>query len=38
MIIGYIAYPAVELDENEIIAGVRFHYTDPNRIIVWSLE
>ena len=38
MIIGYILYPAVVLDENEIVAGVRFHYTDPNRIMVWSLE
>lgn len=31
-------YYAVVLDENEIIAGVRFHYTDPNRIFVWALE
>ena len=38
MISGYIAYPAVVLDENEIVAGVRFHYTDPNRIMVWALK
>ena len=38
MIRGYILYTAEDLDENEIIAGVRFHYNDPNRIMVWSLE
>ena len=38
MIRGYILYPAVVLDENEIVAGVRFHYTDPNRIIVWAIK
>ena len=34
----YYSYYAVMLDENEIVAGVRFHYTDPNRIIVWALK
>lgn len=32
----YHDYPAVELDINETIAGVLFHYTNPNRIIVWK--
>ena len=33
----YYFYYAVMLDENEIVAGVRFHYTDPKRIVVWSI-
>lgn len=32
----YHDYPAVELDINETIAGVLFHYTNPNRIVVWK--
>lgn len=32
----YHEYPAEDLDINETIAGVLFHYTNPNRIIVWK--
>lgn len=33
----YHEYPAEDLDIDETIANVTFHYTDPNRIIVWRL-
>ena len=32
----YHEYPAEDLDVNEEVAGVLFHYTDPNRIVVWK--
>lgn len=32
----YHMYPAVELDINEVIAGISFYYIDPNRILVWK--
>lgn len=31
----YFAYPAEDLDINETIAGVVFHYSTPDRIFVW---
>ena len=30
----YHMYPAEDLDINEVVAGISFHYTDPNRILV----
>ena len=32
----YILYPAVELDINETIEGVLFHYNSPYKIVVWK--
>jgi len=34
----YHECPAVELDINETIAGVLFHYTNPNKIVVWKKQ